>query len=129
MESKELASFLEGYAQILQQMFGFADSMALKCVVKLRIADIIHSHNGPITLHQIASGIDSPSPDILYLSRIMRSLGRKKIFSEHCPSDGGETLYGLTHASRWLLHDDELSLAPLVLMQNHPWASGTLALP
>ncbi|KAB1206012.1 (R,S)-reticuline 7-O-methyltransferase [Morella rubra] len=95
--------------------------MALKCAVELRLADIIHSHNGPIILHQIASGIDSPSPDILYLSRIMRSLVRKKIFSEHCPTDGGETIYELTHVSRWLLHDVELSLAPMVLMQNHPW--------
>jgi hypothetical protein len=52
--------------------------MALKCAVELRIADIIRSQIGPITLCQIASGIiNSPSLDIPYLARIMRSLVRK----------------------------------------------------
>jgi hypothetical protein len=122
MEPKETLAFVQGQAEIWQHMFGFVDSMALKCAVELRIADIIHSHGGPISLHQIASGIDSPSPDIPYLTRIMRSLVRKNIFTEHHPLEsGGETIYGLNPASRWLLHDTELSLVPMVLMENHSW--------
>ncbi|KAF5481242.1 hypothetical protein F2P56_001910 [Juglans regia] len=122
MERKEEVALLKGQAEIWQHLFAFADSMALKCAVELRLADIIHSHSVPITLSQIASAIDSPSPDIPYLSRIMRSLVYKKIFTEHHPSDGGETvLYGPTHTSRWLLHDAELTLAPLVLMENNQW--------
>ncbi|KAK0589810.1 hypothetical protein LWI29_018799 [Acer saccharum] len=101
--------------------------MALKCAVELRIADIIHSHGGaPITLSQIASCIDdSPSPDIPYLSRIMRLLVRKNIFTVHHPlsdsSSSESTLYGLNHVSRWLLHGSDLSLTPMILMENHPW--------
>ncbi|KAL4595464.1 hypothetical protein ACB092_12G093200 [Castanea dentata] len=96
--------------------------MALKCAVELRIADITNSHGGSITLCQIATRIvDSPSLDIPYLTRIIRSLVRKKILTAHNPSDGGDTLYGLTLASKWLLHDAELSLVPMVLMENHPW--------
>jgi hypothetical protein len=123
MEAKETLAMVKGQAEIWQQMFGFVDSMALKCAVELRIADIIHSHGSPITLCQIAFGIDSPSPDIPYLARIMRSLVRKNIFTEHHHLvDGvGETFYGLTEMSKWLLRDDELSLAPMVLMQNHLW--------
>ncbi|KAF3974323.1 hypothetical protein CMV_002336 [Castanea mollissima] len=122
METKEAQALLEGQAEIWQHLFGFADSMALKCAVELRIADVINSHGGPITLCQIAAGIvDSPSLDIPYLARIMRSLVRKKILTAHDPSDGGDTLYGLTPASKWLLHDAELSLVPMVLMENHPW--------
>ncbi|XP_059451542.1 desmethylxanthohumol 6'-O-methyltransferase-like [Corylus avellana] len=123
MEAKETQTMVQGQAEIWQQMFGFVDSMALKCAVQLRIADIIHSHGGPITLRQIASEIDSSSPDIPYFARIMRLLVRKNIFTEHHhPVDGGgETLYGLTEKSKWLLHDAELSLAPMVLMENHPW--------
>ncbi|XWS68609.1 hypothetical protein CRYUN_Cryun04dG0105100 [Craigia yunnanensis] len=122
MESKEAEAILQGQATIWQFMFSFADSMALKSAVELRIADIIHSHDGPITLAQIASRIDgTSSPDITCLARIMRLLVRRKLFSVHHPSDGGEPLYGLTHSSRWLLHDSELSLAPLILMQDHPW--------
>ncbi|XP_022761190.1 desmethylxanthohumol 6'-O-methyltransferase-like [Durio zibethinus] len=122
MESKEAEAMLQSQATIWQFMYSFADSMALKSVVELRIADIIHSHDGPVTLAQIASRIDgATSPDITCLARIMRLLVRRKLFTVHHPSDGGEPLYGLTHSSRWLLHDSELSLAPMILMENHPW--------
>ncbi|KAK3184193.1 hypothetical protein Dsin_031479 [Dipteronia sinensis] len=123
METEKTSEELvRGQAEIWQHMFSFADSMVLKCAVELRIADIIHSHDSaPITLSQIASCIGSPSPDIPYLTRIMRLLVRKNIFTVHHPSDGGESLYGLTHVSKWLLHGSDLSLAPMIVMENHPW--------
>ena len=56
METKELdEATLQGQAEIWQYMYGFADSMVFKSVVELRIADIIHSNDGAITLSQIAS--------------------------------------------------------------------------
>ncbi|XP_030546243.1 (R,S)-reticuline 7-O-methyltransferase-like [Rhodamnia argentea] len=115
-------AMLRGQAEIWRYMLGFVDSMALKCAVELRIADIIHSHGGhPITLAQIAQSIDgSPSPDLSYLSRIMRLLVRRHIFSVHRPSDGGDSLYGLTNSSRWLIRGCELNLAPMIIMENHP---------
>ncbi|XP_054790297.1 (R,S)-reticuline 7-O-methyltransferase-like [Prosopis cineraria] len=124
MEGTQILSeaSLKSQAIIWDGLFGFVDSMALKSAVELRIADIIHSHDCPITLSQLAASLESPaSPDIPYLFRIMRSLVRKKIFSVHRPSDGGEALYGLTEASMWLLHDSRFSLAPMVIMENHPW--------
>ncbi|XP_002277602.1 desmethylxanthohumol 6'-O-methyltransferase [Vitis vinifera] len=122
-EADEAELMLQGQANIWRHMFAFADSMVLKCALELRIADIIHSHARPITLSQIATCIDSPSPDITCLARIMRFLVCAKIFTAAPPpqSDGGETLYGLTPSSKWLLHDAELSLAPMVLMENHPF--------
>ncbi|MBA0702355.1 hypothetical protein Goari_022836 [Gossypium aridum] len=97
--------------------------MALKSVVELRIADIIHYHGGPVTLSQIASCITGglTLPDITTLARIMRLLIRRKIFTIHHPSDGGDFSYDLTNSSRWLLHDLEQTLAPMVLTENHPW--------
>ncbi|KAL3715641.1 hypothetical protein ACJRO7_007383 [Eucalyptus globulus] len=130
MESlDETEATLRGQAHIWKLMYAYADSMALKCAVELRVPDIIHSYGGgPVTLAQIASRIPSPSPGTAYLARIMRLLVRKNIFSaNHCEPDGGheshETLYSLTPSSRWLLQGpgSELSLAPLVLMENHPW--------
>ncbi|PPS02478.1 hypothetical protein GOBAR_AA18182 [Gossypium barbadense] len=114
---------LQGQAEIWRYMFSFADSMALKSAVKLRIADIIYSYGGAATLSQIASCINDglTSPDITTLARIMRLLVRRKIFTIHHPSDRRDSLYNLTHSSRWLLHDSEQSLAPMVLMENHPW--------
>ncbi|XP_060211431.1 (R,S)-reticuline 7-O-methyltransferase-like [Lycium barbarum] len=118
IDSMNEAEMLQGQAEVSKYMFAFADSMAIKCAVELRIADIIHSHGHPITLSQIATNVDSSSPDISYLSRIMRFLVRRKIFTAN--SQGGDTLYGLTPISRWLLHDTELSVAPMFLMQNNP---------
>ncbi|KAK5838346.1 hypothetical protein PVK06_007075 [Gossypium arboreum] len=34
--------------------------------------------------------------------------------------DSGDLLYDLTHSSRWLLHDSEQTMAPIVLLSNHP---------
>ncbi|KAH7576895.1 hypothetical protein JRO89_XS01G0172100 [Xanthoceras sorbifolium] len=90
--------------------------MALKCAVELRIADIIHSHGGPMTLSSIASCIHSTSPpttDIIpNLKRIMRFLVRREIFTAHdhhssTGSDDLETLYGLNHLSRLLLYNGD----------------------
>ncbi|KAK6919536.1 O-methyltransferase domain [Dillenia turbinata] len=116
-------AMLKGQAEIWEILFGFVESMAMKSAVELRIPDIIHSHGSPISLSQIASEIDSPNGEIdtNCLVRIMRLLVRKKIFTAQTSSNGAETLYGITSSSKWLLHDAELSLAPMVLMQNHPW--------
>ncbi|KAL6972362.1 hypothetical protein U1Q18_048803, partial [Sarracenia purpurea var. burkii] len=128
-DSKELIEAeaeakLEGQAEIWQYMLGFVDSMVLRSAVELRIADTIHSHGHPITLAQIASGVDSsssPSQDMITcLSRIMRLLVRRKIFIATSPSDDGEPLYGMTHSSTWLLNDAELTLAPIILMLTDP---------
>lgn len=107
-----------GQEQILKFIFNFADSMVLKCAVELHIADIIHSHGHPITLQQIISSTGSPSPDIACLERIMRFLVNRKIFTANPQLDGGDTLYGMTPASRWILRDAELSLAPFLLLEN-----------
>ncbi|KAK1566869.1 hypothetical protein Q3G72_005163 [Acer saccharum] len=114
------AGYLEGQAEVWDLMFAFADSMALKAAIELRIPDILHSHGGPITLTQLASKIDSSTPEISYLARVMRLLVRKGVFSEHQPSDCGEPLYGETKVSKWVLQDADLTLAPMLLMENDP---------
>ncbi|CAN1231615.1 (R,S)-reticuline 7-O-methyltransferase [Linum perenne] len=114
---------VKGQAEIWKLMFGFAESMALKSAVQLGIADIIHSHGCPISLSQLASGIDSPSPDLPYLSRIMRFLVHKQIFTSHKVETSHshfETLYGLNDVSKWLVQTSDQNLSPMVLMENHP---------
>ncbi|MCD7462214.1 hypothetical protein HAX54_048010 [Datura stramonium] len=118
---KEEEIMVQGQAEVYKYMFAFVDTMAIKCAVELRIADIIHSHGHKMmTLSQIATKIDSSSsPHTNYLERIMTFLVRRKIFTA-ATSPGGETLYGLTPISRWLLHDTELSVAPIFLLQSNP---------
>ena len=81
METKELdEATLQGQAKIWQYMYGFADSMVLESDVEPRIADIIYSNGGAITLSQIASIINGGSPpDITCLARIMRLLIHRKV--------------------------------------------------
>ncbi|PKI36110.1 hypothetical protein CRG98_043502 [Punica granatum] len=116
MDAKEDDAMLRGQVAIWHCMFGFADAMALTCAVELGIANIMHSHGRPVTLHQIGASIDgTSSPDIPSLARIMRLLVRREIFAAHQPSDGGDTLYGQTYSSRWLVTESgsESNLAPM----------------
>ncbi|CAI9099813.1 OLC1v1036692C1 [Oldenlandia corymbosa var. corymbosa] len=130
MDEASKLELLQGQAEIWKQTFSFANSMALKCAVELRIPDILHSQNRPLSLDEIASKINkSSSPNTSYLHRIMRLLVHNKIFTSTTTTspdsgagDGASiTLYGPTAASRWLVRDsNELSLAPFLLMENHP---------
>ncbi|MED6211224.1 hypothetical protein PIB30_071706 [Stylosanthes scabra] len=120
MEDKEEMESLLGQAEIWKFMTSFTDSMALKCAVELRIADIIHRHGEPLPLSKIAEEIeDSACPEISMLERIMRVLVRRKIFSSQI-SENGETVYGGTRASKWILRDAKMTLAPMLLLENHP---------
>ncbi|CAI9094390.1 OLC1v1030116C1 [Oldenlandia corymbosa var. corymbosa] len=126
---------LQGEAHIWKHIFSFANSMALKCAVELGIPDILHSHNRPLSLPEIASNIFTnsssynSSPHTLNnLSRIMRLLVHNQIFTSTISHDSDGisppvTLYALTAASRWLVRSgqNELSLSPLLLLENTPW--------
>lgn len=118
--SKEEEESLLGQAEIWTYMTNFTNSVALKCAVELRIADIIDRYGQPISLSKIVENIeDAPSPDISLLQRVMRVLVRKNIFSA-AQSETGETLYGITRASKWILRDTKMTLAPMLLLENHP---------
>ncbi|KAJ1380439.1 Winged helix-like DNA-binding domain superfamily [Sesbania bispinosa] len=119
MNKEEKEEFV-GQIEIWKYMLCFTDSFALKCAVELRIADIIDRYGKPLSLSQIAANIeDAPSPEVSMLQRILTVMVRRKIFSAE-KSESGETLYGMTHASKWILRDTKMTLAPLVLLENHP---------
>lgn len=116
-------ALLRGQASVLQVMFGFVDSVALKSAVELRIADIVHSSGGPITLSQIASGIShSPPPDIPYLGRIMRLLVPKKIFTVRHATDGRRDAVRTRPPTQMaaMLWDSEPNLVRPIQFENHP---------
>ncbi|KAL2921564.1 (R S)-reticuline 7-O-methyltransferase [Bienertia sinuspersici] len=112
---------------VYNHLFAYTETLTLRSAIELRIADIIHSHGGPMSISQIASKIEAPSPHIGWLERVMRMLVRKQIFSiNNDEGDNDEVLYGLTTTSKWLLHDQESSLAPMFLtLSDHtlvkPW--------
>ncbi|KAE8676821.1 hypothetical protein F3Y22_tig00111582pilonHSYRG01287 [Hibiscus syriacus] len=97
---------LQGQAKILQIMDNFVESMALKCVVELGVADTLNSH--PMTLPQIAARIPFPNLDMYRLSRVMRFLSSRNVFNATVDKESGETMYGLTDSSKWLLTDNKI---------------------
>lgn len=126
---------LRGQAEIWELMLSHANSMALKCAVELRIPDIIKNsgRGGPVTLYRIASEISGgyPSPETTaLLGRVMKLLVRRNVFSADNPHRGdGETFYGLTPSSTWLLTSatsSSSSLTPMVLLQTHEAMAASL---
>ncbi|GMJ01253.1 caffeate O-methyltransferase 1, O-methyltransferase 1, O-methyltransferase 3 [Hibiscus trionum] len=116
---------VQGQAEILRILDNFVESMALKCVVELGIADALnshpHGHNYPMTLSQIAARIPFPNLDMDCLSRVMTFLSCRKVFDVTVDKESGETMYGLTDTSKWLLTDNKSeSLVPAVLLATHP---------
>nr|AQX17822.1 hydroxycinnamic acids/hydroxycinnamoyl CoA esters OMT [Pinus sylvestris] len=122
---------LQGQAEAWKCTFAFAESLAVKCVVLLGIPDMI-AREGPratLSLDEIVAKLPTESPDAACLFRIMRFLVAKGIFrASKSAREGGafETRYGLTPASKWLVKGRELSMAPMLLMQNDkttlaPW--------
>ncbi|KAK8614819.1 hypothetical protein V6N13_068609 [Hibiscus sabdariffa] len=118
---------VQGQANILQILDNFVESMALKCVVELGVADALnsdpHGHNSPMSLSQIAARIPFPNLDMDRLSRVMRFLSYRKVFNATVDKESGDTMFGLTDASKWLLTDNKSeSLVPAVLLATHPCA-------
>ncbi|XP_071721974.1 xanthohumol 4-O-methyltransferase-like [Rutidosis leptorrhynchoides] len=99
-------------ATIFKCLAGIAHYMTIRCALDLRLADILHSHNGPMTLSHLASSIESSTPpNKSILKCIMRLLVRNKIFAAHEPSSGTdqEPLYEATKVSSLLRKDNENS--------------------
>ncbi|KAI3938964.1 hypothetical protein MKW92_050628 [Papaver armeniacum] len=114
---------LKGQAEILEHMFAFVDSMALKCVVELGIPDIINSHSRPVTMSEIIDNLKTnnlSSLNVDYLTRVMRFLVHKRLFSSQFHQESNQDVYNLTRSSKWLLKDSKFDLSPLVIVETNP---------
>ncbi|KAI3844681.1 hypothetical protein MKW92_008255 [Papaver armeniacum] len=123
MDIHEEDERLKGQVEIWEHMYAFVDSMALKCAVELGIPDIINSHGGPATISEIINNLPattSSSSGVDYLTRVMRLLVRKRIFSSQINQKTNQISYDLTPSSKWLLRDSRFSLSPFILAQLDP---------
>ncbi|KAI3859767.1 hypothetical protein MKW92_023258 [Papaver armeniacum] len=124
MDIHEEEERLKGQVEIWEHMYAFVDSMALKCAVELGIPDIINSHGRPATISEIINNLPattSSSSGVDYLTRVMRLLVRKRIFSSQINQKTNQISYDLTPSSKWLLRDSRFSLSPFILAQLDPW--------
>ncbi|KAI3465785.1 hypothetical protein Pfo_022448 [Paulownia fortunei] len=112
---------LDAQAHVWNHIFNFINSMSLKCAIQLCIPDIIHKHDKPMTLSQLVNALPINKGKSHSVHRLMRILIHSKFFVKlKISEDDDEEGYCLTPASRLLLRDEPLSMAPLALAMLDP---------
>ncbi|KAK6158049.1 hypothetical protein DH2020_005363 [Rehmannia glutinosa] len=117
------SELLDAQAHVWNHILNYINSMSLKCAVELGIPDIIHNHGKPMTLTQLVNALTINKLKSDGLRRLMRILTHSKFFvMVKISKDGNEDEdgYCLTPASRLLLRDEPLSVAPFALTMLDP---------
>ncbi|KAL8510946.1 hypothetical protein ACS0TY_017671 [Phlomoides rotata] len=111
---------LDAQAHVWNHIYKFINSMSLKCAVELGIPDAIHKHGKPMTLAELSDVLPINKAKTRGLYRLLRILVHSKFFDTVKGSDQNDEAYCLTPASRLLLRDEPLSIAPLTLALLNP---------
>ncbi|KAL4382713.1 hypothetical protein HN51_006392 [Arachis hypogaea] len=121
------SEIFEGQVVVYKHLYAYLDSMCLKWCLDLNIADIIHNHGQPITLHHLASTLQVPPSKINGVRRFMRHLAHNGFFHItrllHDDNEEKEA-YALTIASKLLLKGTQHCLAPMSNCVLDPTLSG-----
>ncbi|PIN02439.1 Hydroxyindole-O-methyltransferase [Handroanthus impetiginosus] len=125
LANEELSTkqLLEAQAHIWNHIFNFINSMSLKCAIELGIPDIIYKHGKPMTLSELVDALPNISKTkSQHVHRLMRILLHSNFFVKVNISndDEEEEHYWLTPASRFLLKDAPLTVAPTVQLVLDP---------
>ncbi|KAK7260610.1 hypothetical protein RIF29_26807 [Crotalaria pallida] len=107
---------LRAQSQVWNHIFGFINSMSLKCAVDLGIPDVIHNYGKPMPLSQLVASLSINPSKTSCIRRLMRLLIHFGFFSQHNVAENNwrEVEYGLTDASLLLLKDNPLSMVPFL---------------
>ncbi|KAJ9563053.1 hypothetical protein OSB04_008213 [Centaurea solstitialis] len=127
-QKEDVNATFGGLAKCLQHIYASLDVVAIRCALELRIPDVINNHDGPVTLAQIAHGINSSSLNVDGLSRLMSFLVHRQIFDRVHQPQSEEPLYTLNPCSKWLVQDPKTTnIAPYVMMVTNPSLRSLLA--
>ncbi|KAK9152933.1 hypothetical protein Sjap_000413 [Stephania japonica] len=80
-DAAKLDDMLEAQASIYKHTFNYVNSMSLKCAVELRIPDIIHNHQKPMTHSELVSALQIPQSRSTHLYSLMRLLVHNGFFA------------------------------------------------
>ncbi|KAK6157198.1 hypothetical protein DH2020_011446 [Rehmannia glutinosa] len=106
---------LDAHAHIWNHIFSFINSMSLKCAIQLRIPDIIHKHQKPMSLSELIDAlpnINRAKSDCV--ERLMRILIHSKFFTKVKISEDKQG-YWLTPSSRLLIKDEPMNMTSFAL--------------
>ncbi|KAG8386837.1 hypothetical protein BUALT_Bualt03G0190600 [Buddleja alternifolia] len=116
---KSISELLGAQALVWNHIFNFINSMSLKCAIQLGLPDIIHGHGRPMTLSDLTGALPINKAKQSCLDRLMCILVHSKFFVKVNISEEEEG-YWLTPASRLLLTNEPLSVAPFALAMLDP---------
>ncbi|KAJ4977443.1 hypothetical protein NE237_002549 [Protea cynaroides] len=108
VEKESAEELFHAQAHIWNHIFGFINSMSLRCAVQLGIPDIVHNHHQPITLSELVMKLAIPNTKTACLFRLMRLLVHSGFFTIR--NEG----YVLTPSSTLLLKDNTMSVSPFL---------------
>lgn len=100
-------------AKIWKFIYGFSETLVLRCAVELGIADIIGKHGDSMSLAELASKIPVNSVNVDHLYRVMRFLVHMKLFSARQVK--GELRYELEPAAKVLVKGWDKCMVPSIL--------------
>jgi len=125
MESQNIeqvaSNLLKAQSHVWNHMFNFINSMSLKSVVELGIPDIIHNYGKPMPLSKLISSLSIHPSKNHGIYRLMRIMTHSGFFSvKNVTENELEIEYMLTDASKLLLKDNPMSVAPHVHAMVNP---------
>ncbi|KAK4424715.1 3'-hydroxy-N-methyl-(S)-coclaurine 4'-O-methyltransferase 2 [Sesamum alatum] len=96
--------------------YGFDTMRVVKCMIELRLPDVLENHGRPMTLSELSSAVGCPETS---LHRILRFLTHIGIFKKLASSteDPASVLYAQTPLSRLLTREN---MGPFMLVQAGP---------
>ncbi|MCL7037707.1 hypothetical protein MKW94_012707 [Papaver nudicaule] len=120
MEVVNIVDDSENQAKIWNIIYGFSDSLVLKCAVQLEIAETIHKQGKPMSLSELASKLPIQPVNSERLYRIMRYLVHMKMINMEISSLNGGIAkvtekYSLAPPAKYLIRGREESMVPSIL--------------
>ncbi|CAN6180007.1 unnamed protein product [Urochloa humidicola] len=114
------AELLQASVELRHHALAYVKSMALRCAVKLGVADAIHRRGGAASLDDLLADLSLDATRLPCLRAVMRALAAAGVFAE---GGGDGEYYHLTAVSSLLVDDDSgrgSSLAPATLLPVAP---------
>ncbi|KAK1326175.1 Trans-resveratrol di-O-methyltransferase [Acorus calamus] len=112
---------LQAQGLVWNHTLQYLNSMSLKSAVELGIPVVLHRHDGPVSLTNLAAQLSIPPNKTNSLRRLMRILVFTGYFASETNTGNDEAAsYLLTPLSRHLIKDKDTGASPFVLFQLDP---------
>ncbi|MED6132965.1 Isoflavone 4'-O-methyltransferase [Stylosanthes scabra] len=124
-KNNEESELYHAQIHLYKHVYNWVSSMALKAIMELGVADVIHSHGKPLTLSQLAAELNLHPSKVGALHRFLRLLTHNGFFAKtkiQEQEQQEEEAYALTPPSKLLIRSKPTNLSSIVKGALH-WSS------